>query len=87
MQIHFTDFVTAANLLVLLGIYRKMSIIVPAQAHVDRLCRAQGNQRKRQACGQRLGLAANEREIHESQTKRKLHSCLFAKIRALSLLL
>jgi hypothetical protein len=28
MQIHFTDFVTAANLLVLLGIYRKMSIIV-----------------------------------------------------------
>jgi len=28
MQIHFTDFATAANLLVLLGIYRKMSIIV-----------------------------------------------------------
>jgi len=28
MQIHFTDFVTAANLLVLLGIYRKLSIIV-----------------------------------------------------------
>lgn len=28
MQIHFTDFVTAANLLVLLGIYRKMSIVV-----------------------------------------------------------
>jgi hypothetical protein len=28
MQIHFADFVTAANLLVLLGIYRKMSIIV-----------------------------------------------------------
>ena len=28
MQIHFADFVTAANLLVLLGIYRKLSIIV-----------------------------------------------------------
>ena len=28
MQIHFIDFVTAANLLVLLGIYRKLSIIV-----------------------------------------------------------
>jgi len=28
MQIHFSDFVTAANLLVLVGIYRKMSIIV-----------------------------------------------------------
>ena len=28
MQFHFSDFVTAANLLVLLGIYRKMSIIV-----------------------------------------------------------
>jgi hypothetical protein len=28
MQIHFADFVTAANLFVLLGIYRKLSIIV-----------------------------------------------------------
>jgi hypothetical protein len=28
MQFHFTDFVTAANLFVLLGIYRKMSIMV-----------------------------------------------------------
>jgi hypothetical protein len=28
MQFHFSDFVTAANLLVLLGIYRKLSIIV-----------------------------------------------------------
>ena len=28
MQIHFTEFITAANLFVLLGIYRKMSIIV-----------------------------------------------------------
>jgi len=28
MQMHFSDFVTAANLVVLLGIYRKMSIIV-----------------------------------------------------------
>ena len=28
MQFHFTDIATAANLLVLLGIYRKMSIIV-----------------------------------------------------------
>jgi hypothetical protein len=28
MQIHFTDIATAANLLVLLGIYRKLSIIV-----------------------------------------------------------
>jgi hypothetical protein len=28
MQIHFIDFVTAANLLVLMGIYRKLSIIV-----------------------------------------------------------
>ena len=28
MPFHFSDFATAANLLVLLGIYRKMSIIV-----------------------------------------------------------
>lgn len=28
MQFHWNDLVTAANLLVLLGIYRKMSIIV-----------------------------------------------------------
>jgi hypothetical protein len=28
MQFHFSDLVTAANLCVLLGIYRKMSIIV-----------------------------------------------------------
>jgi hypothetical protein len=28
MQIHLSDIVTAANLFVLLGIYRKMSIIV-----------------------------------------------------------
>ncbi|HET9285416.1 MAG TPA: hypothetical protein VFR24_25985 [Candidatus Angelobacter sp.] len=28
MQLHFSDIFTAANLLVLLGIYRKMSIIV-----------------------------------------------------------
>ena len=28
MQFHFSDIFTAANLLVLLGIYRKMSIIV-----------------------------------------------------------
>ncbi|HEY1525612.1 MAG TPA: hypothetical protein VGH51_05175 [Candidatus Angelobacter sp.] len=28
MQMHFIDFVTAANLFVLLGIYRKMSIMV-----------------------------------------------------------
>jgi hypothetical protein len=28
MQFHFSDVVTAANLLVLLGIYRKLSIIV-----------------------------------------------------------
>ena len=28
MQFHFSDVFTAANLLVLLGIYRKMSIIV-----------------------------------------------------------
>ena len=28
MQLHFADIFTAANLLVLLGIYRKMSIIV-----------------------------------------------------------
>lgn len=27
MQFHFSDFATAANLLVLLGIYRKMAII------------------------------------------------------------
>jgi hypothetical protein len=28
MQFHFGDFITAANLFVLLGIYRKMSIVV-----------------------------------------------------------
>ena len=28
MQIHFSDIFTAANLLVLLGIYRRMSILV-----------------------------------------------------------
>ncbi|HMC32713.1 MAG TPA: hypothetical protein VKL99_17880 [Candidatus Angelobacter sp.] len=28
MQLHFSDIFTAANLFVLLGIYRKMSIIV-----------------------------------------------------------
>jgi len=28
MQFHFSDLVTAANLFVLLGIYRKLSIIV-----------------------------------------------------------
>jgi hypothetical protein len=28
MQLHFSDIFTAANLLVLLGIYRKMSVIV-----------------------------------------------------------
>lgn len=28
MQFHFSDLMTAANLLVLLGIYRKMSILV-----------------------------------------------------------
>jgi hypothetical protein len=28
MQFHFSDVITAANLLVLLGIYRKLSVIV-----------------------------------------------------------
>jgi hypothetical protein len=48
MQIHFINVVTAANLLVLLGIYRKMSIIVYQHKLMwTRLCRPQRHWRKR----------------------------------------